>query len=211
MGKRKRAANGPDLSRCARCGRAYDGDAAHWNRVYVRGRAVQMLCPECQTPDEAAEAEQHARTIDYSQMKQLGSARLVSTAELREANAIAAGRGSIGLSDEAIELLDDDDEHLLVLGATHRGELTGIAACICSVAYDEDETHETTEGMSVIERFAAKADPDAGPVRGFIEIRLADFMAWREVAIDAELARVMTEGVQQYMREITERDDPADK
>jgi hypothetical protein len=115
MGRRKRTTNGPDLSRCARCGRAYDGDAAHWNRVYVRGRAVQMLCPECQTPDEAAQAEERARTIDYSSWQHYGSARLVSTAEVRAANAIAAERGSAALTEEAIELLDDDGEHLLVL------------------------------------------------------------------------------------------------
>ena len=53
------------LSPCARCARPYDGDP-RWNVVYVQGRAVQALCPDCQTPEEAAEAEENRHTYDYS-------------------------------------------------------------------------------------------------------------------------------------------------
>jgi hypothetical protein len=193
-----------DLSVCAGCGRPYDGDAC-WNINYVRGRAVQLLCPDCQTPEEAEEAEEHARTIDYSQTKQVGSARLVSTDELRAANAIAAERGAPGLTDEAMAMLPEGDEHLLVLGGEFQSEPVGIAACLCSIAYEEGET---VEGLAVLENIAVRAvaedeTSEPKPIRGVIEVRLPDFMGWREVLIPADLAQVLTESVQEYVRDIT--------
>jgi hypothetical protein len=182
-----------DLSVCAGCGRPFDGDA-RWNVGYVQGRAVQALCPDCQTPDDTAEAEEHARTVDYAALKQYGSARLVTTLELQAANATAVEQDWIAFTDEAMEMLREYD-HLLVLGGT-AGDL-GIAACACSVAPDETET---ADGRLILER--VRRDRDA-PI-GMIEVRLADFMGWREVLIPADAARSMVESVQRYVLDTTQ-------
>jgi hypothetical protein len=51
-------------------------------------------------------------------------------------------------------------------------------------------------------------DPDLDPVTGFVEVRLADWIGWREVGIPADLARSMSEGVRDYMRGLVEGDSP---
>lgn len=48
-------------SRCKRRQRTLDG----WNGVFRDGVLVAVLCPDCQTPEENAEAEIHAATLDY--------------------------------------------------------------------------------------------------------------------------------------------------
>lgn len=50
--------------RCERCGRKYRGRGA-WNGTWMSGVLVGVLCPACQTPEENAEAEIHAATLDY--------------------------------------------------------------------------------------------------------------------------------------------------
>jgi hypothetical protein len=119
-----------DLSVCAGCGRPSTATRTG-TLATSRARAVQALCPDCQTPDDTAEAEEHARTVDYAALKQYGSARLVTTLELQAANATAVEQDWIAFTDEAMEMLREYD-HLLVLGGT-AGDL-GIAACACSVA-----------------------------------------------------------------------------
>ncbi len=50
--------------RCARCGRRYRG-SGDWNVTAQAGRIVGVLCPDCQTPDENAEAAINEATSDY--------------------------------------------------------------------------------------------------------------------------------------------------
>ncbi|WP_329103221.1 hypothetical protein [Streptomyces sp. NBC_01439] len=59
------------LGHCIRCTRAcWKGaaDALRWNIEFAQGRPVGYLCPECQTPEENAEAEVNAATVDYVTM-----------------------------------------------------------------------------------------------------------------------------------------------
>jgi hypothetical protein len=54
--------------RCDRCGRLFDlghDDRNDWNVIARQGEAVGYLCPDCQTPEENAEAEIRAATLDY--------------------------------------------------------------------------------------------------------------------------------------------------
>ncbi|MGP3749987.1 hypothetical protein [Streptomyces sp. IBSNAI001] len=57
------------LGHCTRCTRACwkdADDASRWNIEFAKGRPVGYLCPECQTPEENAEAEVKAATLDYA-------------------------------------------------------------------------------------------------------------------------------------------------
>lgn len=50
--------------RCDRCRRRYRGHG-EWNVIGRQGAIVGLLCPSCQTPEENAEAEINAATLDY--------------------------------------------------------------------------------------------------------------------------------------------------
>ncbi|MEU5242381.1 hypothetical protein ACH4UR_37400 [Streptomyces lydicus] len=57
------------LGHCYRCTRACwkeADDASRWNTEFDRGVRVGLICPECQTPAENAEAEVKAATLDYA-------------------------------------------------------------------------------------------------------------------------------------------------
>lgn len=55
---------------CSRCGeRALSSKAAGWNVTVKAGRPVGHICPNCQTPEENAEAEINHATIDYNRAK----------------------------------------------------------------------------------------------------------------------------------------------
>lgn len=43
------------MIKCSRCGRKYKG-LGDWNYVFRGGARVGTLCPDCQTPEENAEA-----------------------------------------------------------------------------------------------------------------------------------------------------------
>lgn len=57
--------------RCQRCSRRLRNLAGGgaWNATFRNGAAVSFLCPDCQTPQENAEAEIKAATIDYSRAR----------------------------------------------------------------------------------------------------------------------------------------------
>lgn len=50
---------------CGLCDRSYFGEDG-WNATIVGGRPVGFTCPECQTPEQSAEAEINDATTDYS-------------------------------------------------------------------------------------------------------------------------------------------------
>ena len=53
------------VTRCTRCGRRLrSGDG--WNIVFSQGMITGYVCPTCQTPEEHAEAEINAATLDYT-------------------------------------------------------------------------------------------------------------------------------------------------
>jgi len=57
------------MSHCYRCRRRFGGsdehDADRWNAVFRGGHPMALLCPDCQTEDEDAEAERNLARIDY--------------------------------------------------------------------------------------------------------------------------------------------------
>jgi hypothetical protein len=71
---RRDARRGPGMNtvtaNCGRCDRQFDpsdADAGQWNAVLSRGVATGALCPDCQSPEENAEAEVNAATLRYGQ------------------------------------------------------------------------------------------------------------------------------------------------
>ena len=50
---------------CDRCGRRTRNHAG-WNAIFEQGRIVGHLCPNCQTPEENAEAAVNEATLAYS-------------------------------------------------------------------------------------------------------------------------------------------------
>ncbi|WHP18814.1 hypothetical protein [Cellulomonas sp. ES6] len=57
----------PRVERCMRCSRRWRG-ADDWNSVWKSGVLTGLLCPDCQTPEENAEAEINAVGLDYDRM-----------------------------------------------------------------------------------------------------------------------------------------------
>lgn len=59
----------PKVIRCSRCGRRLRNPASQagkgWNVEMKGGEARAYLCPDCQTPEENAEAEINEATLDY--------------------------------------------------------------------------------------------------------------------------------------------------
>lgn len=51
--------------RCGGCGRHYFGED-EWNATMTAGHPTGYTCPECQTPEQNAEAEINDATLDYS-------------------------------------------------------------------------------------------------------------------------------------------------
>jgi hypothetical protein len=51
--------------KCRRCDRKYKG-RGEWNAVFRRGVYVGLLCPDCQTPEENAEAAINQATLEYA-------------------------------------------------------------------------------------------------------------------------------------------------
>ena len=50
---------------CARCDKRFRGRGP-WNVTLAAGRIAEYLCPECQTPEENAEAEINLATLNYA-------------------------------------------------------------------------------------------------------------------------------------------------
>jgi hypothetical protein len=60
--------------RCSRCGRRWRGQD-DWNATLEGGHVVGVLCPDCQTPEENAEAEINQATLEYLPPDEQGRAR----------------------------------------------------------------------------------------------------------------------------------------
>lgn len=65
----------PKLARCSRCERRMrNRQSTDWNVNVRQGAIIGFLCPDCQTPEENAEAEINMSTLDYGLD---GSGRLI--------------------------------------------------------------------------------------------------------------------------------------
>jgi NAD-dependent SIR2 family protein deacetylase len=51
--------------RCSQCRKVCRGTDGGWNLVLEAGEVTGFLCPTCQSPEENAEAEIHAATLEY--------------------------------------------------------------------------------------------------------------------------------------------------
>jgi len=57
------------VERCYRCGKRYRGTESHldtWNVEYIMGILIGRVCPDCQSPEENAEAEIDMVLEDHS-------------------------------------------------------------------------------------------------------------------------------------------------
>jgi len=72
-------------ARCGRCGRKPRDmpDFAQWNHSYVNGRLVEVICADCQTPDEAEEAVHNAASGKSDGMTKAFDCRMMTADELR--------------------------------------------------------------------------------------------------------------------------------
>lgn len=53
--------------RCMRCTRRWRG-SDDWNSTWIQGQCIGLLCPDCQTPEENAEAAINDAGLDYHHM-----------------------------------------------------------------------------------------------------------------------------------------------
>lgn len=105
------------VEKCMRCRRRYRGGVT-WNVVLVNGRQQGILCPDCQTPDENAEAERNLADGTTAGLSWAHEARLIDHAELTRVNDIAVRDDEVALTDEAIEEFQGV-EHLVVSVGTY--------------------------------------------------------------------------------------------
>ena len=100
--------------RCGRCNRRYRGQD-DWNVIGDKGLIVGYLCPDCQTPDENAEAEFNAATLNYSRDSQGRVVARVKTAipELSddEMQALTESAGT-DLEFAVLTATDNDEEEI---------------------------------------------------------------------------------------------------
>lgn len=96
---------------CLRCGRPFDEGDDGWNVETRQGRGYGAVCPDCQTPEEIAEAAVKAAALDY------GNAAVGSDGRLR----VPPLGGWHIVRDARHPLVDDDPaNHLLVTSAQGR-------------------------------------------------------------------------------------------
>lgn len=68
---------------CSRCGeRVLSAKAAGWNVTMKAGRPVGHICPNCQTPEEDAEAKINDATIDYGRARLNAFGQMFAPAKL---------------------------------------------------------------------------------------------------------------------------------
>lgn len=81
--------------RCRQCGEQYRG-SGDWNVIMTKGVVTAALCPQCQTPEENAEAAINEATLTYGQdpLGRLTGAPRVDAATERQEGARA--QDSIG-------------------------------------------------------------------------------------------------------------------
>lgn len=94
------------LGHCSRCTRAWwpgASDEDRWNTVHKGGRLTVYLCPQCQTPEENAEAEVKAALIDYDHPATDSDGR-VRLAPRGGWHSVAVGTHSVVQSDPAVHL-----------------------------------------------------------------------------------------------------------
>jgi hypothetical protein len=153
--------------RCARCGRRprNEADVLLWNQTYINGRPVNQLCPEHQTPQETAEAEQNA--AERAGYFHVCEARLLPGPAFRRICRLAIEKDVPGPTAEYLERCGHL-EHLVVLAFA--GGTYGVV-----MAFPFDAT--ATE-------FVGGADGEDMPL-----VSVADFAGGPNVIVEMPLAK----------------------
>ena len=95
------------LGHCARCRRPLKRnarDADDWNTVSDQGRLVGRVCPQCQTPEDHAETDINAATLDYASAWTTPDGRTAVTSK-GGGHLVAACRHSSADQDPAVHLM----------------------------------------------------------------------------------------------------------
>ncbi|MGO8967867.1 MAG: hypothetical protein ACLQGN_30840 [Mycobacterium sp.] len=71
------------IIRCSRCKRRYRGQGG-WNNNTIAGLVIEMLCPDCQTPQEDLEAELNLITAGPMKDMYVGGSDVGSVANYAE-------------------------------------------------------------------------------------------------------------------------------
>ena len=139
-----------DETACVRCGRPLPGDEAEkrrWGGLFLNGRLVQLVCPDCLTDEERR--EQRARNPD--DLVEVTSARAADLPTLRELAQAAADAGRRAPAEAWLARLAP--------GGRHIGVLTGDAQDDWVLVMWAGETPEgervATLGQVAIERWMA--------------------------------------------------------
>lgn len=172
-------------TRCMRCGRAFSmfaPDASRWNVGHVRGRRRGCLCPDCQTPEESAEAERNLEEIDYSSLESATDARVIDHAELVRINQKAVLADETALTDEALDQFDDDARHLLVLTPA-MWEDRALAAVF--LGGGGEEIHGAA----------------------WVAIDAVDWMGWEQAFMNEGIQQVVNEAAHAYITDAHEEED----
>ncbi|GMA33525.1 hypothetical protein [Litorihabitans aurantiacus] len=95
------------VEKCMRCRRRYRGHG-EWNLQYDLGREVGVLCPDCQTPEENAEAVINEATIDYAKTVEMTEGEFVVRDLIRRSEEAAGkvARAAVAAGDR--DLRHDD-------------------------------------------------------------------------------------------------------
>lgn len=94
----------PSPARCLRCGESHTPGDEGWNADWRQGRGHGLVCPTCQTPEEAAEASVKTAYLDY------GNAAVGSDGAAR----VAPFGGWHSVQAAHHPLVDDPNIHLTV-------------------------------------------------------------------------------------------------
>jgi len=174
-------------ARCGRCGRKPRDmpDFAQWNHSYVNGRLVEVICADCQTPDEAEEAVHNAASGKSDGMTKAFDCRMMTADELRA----------------YIQTVPDDGERLVPNESfcdfgpgfvgfpmmTNRNEPTLLAIWFpTDIDLLIEDGPEASDG-SAIQRLAMIGDEDSLAVTSetsaFMEAPMSDWMGWDRVIV----------------------------
>ena len=179
--------------RCARCGRRprNEADVLLWNQTFINGRPVNQLCPEHQTPQETAEAEQNA--AESGAYFEPCEARLLPGPAFRRVCRLAIEKDVPGPTVKYLERYGHL-EHLVVLAGA--GGTDGLV-----MAFPFDATATVFVGGTDGEDMPlVSVDDFAGGPSVIVEMPLAKFVGAPKVFVrEGWLQEQVTEEVRNYL------------
>jgi hypothetical protein len=174
-------------ARCTRCGRKVRdrSDFEAWNTHYLNGRVVEMICPDCQAPDEAEEAVHNLANRDYSLMYMALQCRTMSAEGMREY--VAA------IPDDGERLAPKDTfcntgSRFVGFGLGELSEEPSLITIWFATAIEPDEENGVrskdgtlTPRMEILDSEGRMALTDPSPA--FMEVPIVDWMGFDAVVV----------------------------